>query len=326
MSHFSCLIVTDTKPTKDQLQETLLPWHEYECTGIDAYLEFVPADMDELMADFAKYGEEGQCLQSFAADWSGVRPNAESVYGSYTNPNKKWDWWQVGGRYSGRFLNGYAPEDDPINQEPCYLCGATGTRKDRDPNGTECNGCQGTGIKTKWPTQWANNGNQIPWSAFNQETTKRANIALRKKWFLEACEKHGLKPAQAKETWKGFSEAIRRLQQARPESEMLSEFIDAQRDAGNLDAIFIRETKIGDIFGDWGLGIPYDQPNIDVWINSAEALTAFAVVKDGKWHERGEMGWFACVSNEKDNWPDQFEKLLASIKPDQWVTMVDCHI
>lgn len=327
MSHFSCLVVTDGKPTEEQLQEILLPWHEYECTGIDAYLEFVPADMDELMTSFAKHGEKGQSLQGFANDWSGVRPNSDGVYGRYTNPNAKWDWWQIGGRYSGRFLNGYDPETDPINQEPCSLCGATGTRTDRDPAGKECNGCQGTGISTKSPTKWVKTGNQIQWRAFDIETMREANSAQRKKWFLEACEKHGLKPAQARDTWKGFCEAITRLRHARPEGVGFAQFIDEQRrEAGNLDAVFVRETKIGDILGDWGLGIPTEQPHVDAWIDSAQGLSAFAMVKDGHWHEQGKMGWWAIVSDESDNWPERFANLLAAIKPDQWVTMVDCHI
>jgi len=70
-----------------------------------------------------------------------------------TNPNAKWDWWQVGGRYSGKFSPGYDPETDPNHQETCWLCRGTGKRIDMVvENG--CNGCQGKGISTKWPTQW----------------------------------------------------------------------------------------------------------------------------------------------------------------------------
>jgi hypothetical protein len=58
------------------------------------------------------------------------------------------------------------------------------------------------------------------------------------------------------------------------------------------------------------------------------ALHTFAVVKDGEWYERGEMGWFATVSNEKafDQWIDEFESLLKSVKDDEILTLVDCHI
>jgi hypothetical protein len=74
---------------------------------------------------------------------------------------QKWDWYQVGGRWTG-VLGGYDPEKDPANIEECDLCAGTGTR----PGGLEqfgakwmenchgCNGCNGTGKKVKWPTQW----------------------------------------------------------------------------------------------------------------------------------------------------------------------------
>jgi len=64
-----------------------------------------------------------------------------------------WDWWTIGGRYSGR-LDGYDPTTNPENSEPCTLCDATGIRKDMAIlNG--CNGCAGTGTAQKWPTRWA---------------------------------------------------------------------------------------------------------------------------------------------------------------------------
>ena len=58
------------------------------------------------------------------------------------------------------------------------------------------------------------------------------------------------------------------------------------------------------------------------------ALGTFAVVKDGKWYERGEMGWWACVSNEKDGnkWQEEFNKLLDEADNNTLLTVVDCHI
>jgi hypothetical protein len=73
-----------------------------------------------------------------------------------------WDWFQIGGRWSGTHAKGYEPDKDPKNQEKCELCDGTGTRpgglKDfgadwvKSVNG--CNGCHGTGTAVKWPTQW----------------------------------------------------------------------------------------------------------------------------------------------------------------------------
>jgi hypothetical protein len=86
------------------------------------------------------------------------------------NPQGWWDWYQIGGRWTGH-LDGYNPETDPRNVEPCDICNGTGTRDwssvnwDESRSGTTleawiatcngCNGCHGTGTRTTWPTQWA---------------------------------------------------------------------------------------------------------------------------------------------------------------------------
>lgn len=81
------------------------------------------------------------------------------------NENGRWDWWSLGGRWTGVWSD-YDPAKDPANHEKCWLCHGTGLRNDatgrahrvQNPDYT-CNGCgydQGPtpGIKLKWPTDW----------------------------------------------------------------------------------------------------------------------------------------------------------------------------
>jgi hypothetical protein len=74
---------------------------------------------------------------------------------------KNWDWWQIGGRWTG-ILDGYDPDTDPKNIEVCSLCRGTGTRRDmvvRDRDQVRikrnggCNGCGGKGKHPVWPTE-----------------------------------------------------------------------------------------------------------------------------------------------------------------------------
>jgi hypothetical protein len=60
----------------------------------------------------------------------------------------------------------------------------------------------------------------------------------------------------------------------------------------------------------------------------ANAIRTFAVVKDSQWFERGSMGWWGCVSDEKDEgeWSKQFSGLVDSLPDDTLLTVVDCHI
>lgn len=57
-------------------------------------------------------------------------------------------------------------------------------------------------------------------------------------------------------------------------------------------------------------------------------LAPFAVVKDGKWHQRGEMGWWGCVSGEMDEeeWDVQVQRLYEDLPPETLLTLVDCHV
>lgn len=55
------------------------------------------------------------------------------------------------------------------------------------------------------------------------------------------------------------------------------------------------------------------------------------ITPDGEWHEKGEMGWWACVSNEKDNndWEDEYNNAIQKMLSEDegiMITLIDCHI
>ncbi len=43
-------------------------------------------------------------FQQYMEDYCGYKVNAEGRYGYWENPNRKWDWYQLGGRWSNMFL------------------------------------------------------------------------------------------------------------------------------------------------------------------------------------------------------------------------------
>lgn len=63
-------------------------------------------------------------------------------------------------------------------------------------------------------------------------------------------------------------------------------------------------------------------------VSNLDEFVPFAIVKDGEWYERGEIGWWCHVSNEKeqDSWEKEVKALLKDLPSDELLTVVDCHI
>lgn len=62
----------------------------------DAGYEEVEVKVSDLYSTFEQYME----------DYAEYKKDPDrGEYGYWENPNKKWDWWQIGGRYSGWFKN-----------------------------------------------------------------------------------------------------------------------------------------------------------------------------------------------------------------------------
>ncbi len=57
-------------------------------------------------------------------------------------------------------------------------------------------------------------------------------------------------------------------------------------------------------------------------------LPTFAVLKEGKWYEKGDMGCWGFVGGEKDGdvWTTEFNKLINQLPDETIFTIVDCHI
>lgn len=363
MSHFSVLVITPSKPSQEELATILQPWHEYECTGTeDQYVVDVDVT-DKLLAEWNKdvqavrlngvlksrYADEfykemaggdpvfpkkefvlpeggeevtvkqyelceanGTTQAQFADEWGGWKLRDGRFY-DRTNPNAKWDGWVVGGRWTGFLMPNYDPEEDPANKETCFLCMGTGKRPDMEV-ADGCNGCKGKGVSVKWPTHWRKtDGDQVrrgdlPLEELRLEAESRAAAEWEK--FHKAkgdlpwpdwdaiLDKHGGKVDKARDEYWG-DPAIKKVQEA-----------------GIL--IFGRDSVEHLL-----------QPKAECLANArARAIQTFAVVKDGKWYQRGEMGWWGIVSKEDEPevWRKRFAELVDGLDADSWLTVVDCHI
>lgn len=134
-------------------------------------------------------------------------------YVSTYNPNSKWDWYVIGGRWQGDLDPDYDRIKDESNYSVCEYCNGTGDRPDLSPPEWKekchgCNVCHGTG--------------------------KSLNFTL------VAHDEGNIKP--------------------------VSEILDY---------------------------VPFAM-----------------VTPDGRWHEKGNMGWWAIVTDEEENWPNIAKRIL----------------
>jgi hypothetical protein len=63
-------------------------------------------------------------------------------------------------------------------------------------------------------------------------------------------------------------------------------------------------------------------------IANFDELITFAVLKDGEWFERGEMGWWGIVHDQKDEelWENELKKMVQGLPDDTLISIFDCHI
>lgn len=323
MSHFSALVIGENAEAQ------LAPYHEFECTGIsDQYVIDVDitAEIKKLMEgdepmslkDALEYhGLEDRAIQyehsdpavaeaqvdrkgkhkyGYAFVWEGLNESKLIKAVKRTNPNKKWDWYVLGGRYTGR-LKLKAGRDMRHG-----VIGRPGLMTDPADAGY---------------VDQANKGD-IDFEAMRNE-----------------------KEQEARERYRGYFAMLTQAGAEFPKSwevilakhggqgctqEQLGAAREEYREQPAIKAG--NETKEYHSF--------FEEPAGEFGCTEEEyaqrarkrAFGSFAVVKDGKWYERGGMGWWGIVHDEKDEdaWLEEFAKLTDSLSDDTLLSMYDCHI
>lgn len=97
MSHF---VVAVLSHTPEDVEKLLAPY--CESTDDPEYLEFVTAaeSMDEIRGKYAQEKRPDETLEHFVSRYYGYTYNEElDECGRICNPDAKWDWWMIGGRW-----------------------------------------------------------------------------------------------------------------------------------------------------------------------------------------------------------------------------------
>lgn len=232
------------------------------------------------------YGEKPNVLETHKYGYIMLDENGVAVKCvDRTNPNKKWDWYQVGGRWNGFFkLKAGALG---IVGEP----GLQSINKDyKHPDETRADQCLKSDVDIDAMRKECEEQAIAEYDLFESLT---ANLPKHESWDVIR-ERH---PED--------------IEQARSEYNQ-QPVVQALRD--NKETIWWEPDRF--------------LVSREEYIQRARdnAITTFAILKDGKWYEKGTMGWWAIVTNEKDDWSRQFNKLFDELPDDTLLTVVDCHI
>lgn len=236
MSHFSVLVITKIGESVD---DALFPFWELDLPKDEvandprAVPQVIISDdkLEESFNEWKKnpsYCEEykDKSAEYWVCNWHEYR-KVPGGYGWFHNPNAKWDWFEIGGRWSNDLIT---------------------------------------------------------------KSGQRVDQAAKKNIDFEEIDID--RALAAKQSWE--------------------KFISEEKDINDNFARYLYGVKDGD--------------NEEKYVVRESSFRTYAVVKDGKWYAKGDMGWFGCSDNEKDNWNEIFDDLIRSADDDSIFTIVDCHI
>lgn len=320
MSHFSVLVVTNTS-SRDGLEEALWPFHEFECTGEDRHIQ----DIDITEEAREEYQE---------ADTRVYRDNAGLIHDAYDD----------------RFYRAPTPE------ETAKIGPIAGTGAGNGISWTSKDWGDGRGYRTKVHyvpdgyedlrvavaeresfTEWAAGYYGRPLLRFGEEPgddhkygyilvnedgdvvriVKRTNPNAKWDWWSVGGRFSNRLVGDGRKCDHAQFGSIDLDDMRRAERERRASAVEAARAE-------VASGKLSEGMARYFYGERVFDPG---YIDREQAWT-FAVLKDGKWLQRGEMGWFGIVTNEEapEDWDEAYRIVLASIRPDQHVWIVDCHI
>lgn len=267
--------------------------------GISSNDKFVPTDGYTLMTD-VPLSKIYKTFEIFQKEWKSAKKDRKmGRYGHWHNAKAKWDWYELGGRWTGYFKlkkgkkgstgraglmteeakDGYV---DSAKVEDIDFAGmiqeAGAEAKARFEKVEQLLGGSIPVLKHKWSEMIEDKG---PYSKLDiGEKRELYHNQAAKKLVTEAAQQYGL-------------------------------------DKDDRSLLI------------W-LDLESYQCSKEEYVARAErsALSTFAVLKDGQWYEKGEMGWFGMAHNEmdQDKWNEEFLKLIQGLPEGTLVSVYDCHI
>jgi len=254
---------------------------------------------EELEQREMRFTELYPTFEDYATDWHGSKERDPQMnrYGYWENTHAKWDWYQMGGRWTGFYK---------LKEAVAHIGGLLGT----------------PGLMT--PEAEAGHADQLMVGDVDLEGMRTEAAVSAFQRYEDVAKAFGGEMPKLEHLWKDVVE-----------DKSLGD-IDARRDFYHAQPALVRlkamkaDDQLPKSVDRYFFDIEEFQCDEQTYVERAKnaACVPFAYVRDGKWHERGEMGWWGWVGNEKDRgqWNREFNAMLDELPANTLLTLVDCHI
>lgn len=300
---------------KDEIKQAL----ERELESSKSQLEHLQtAALPELLAlyDLGKFSE-------VVMQYNGGTTNENGDIGFYFNPQEKWDWYEIGGRYTGKLIlkKGYrnpdavSPDPSPSSVDQSEITQRI-LQADLDFEQQIGNGVPGL--------MTPENTNPIladyaPAGAIDWEAMREASVASEAASWNNAemiCQQAGVELSEYLSLYfDGETEELRKLN-------------------GKIQAAISGNEVSEDISRSWMSFIfwePLGKTIEDALESARNDVPFWAYVDDYGWHDAADMGMWASYDREiylenKEAFRSGFWEFVENLPADQVLTVVDCHI
>jgi hypothetical protein len=270
--------------------------------GLGGDTHKVPKELKKRNVPFTEIYET---FEEYMKDWCGEqeRDSKMGKYGYWENSNAKWDWYELGGRWCGFFKL-----KSPNMKKNVGKSGVFGNEPRHDSDQAYKRQIDFEGMMDASGKKAADRYDRVA-NLFGGTIPK-----LEINWKKDMFDGGKYDELDIEEKRKLFNE-----QPVMKKIAAMREKIWDDRNNPDRELIIGLDWKFEDY-----------QVSREEYIQRARsnAISTFAVLKDGKWYERGSMGWWGCVSNEKneDEWINQFSTLIDSLPDDTLLSIYDAHI
>lgn len=289
MSHFTCMVFGENAG------EQLAPFQENNMGNCPAThlvfndeTEYIQKEWDE--EDQETKDEYNNDMDVYAEEYHEYEKDEETgKYGYWENPNAKWDWYKLGGRWTGFFRL------KPGARGETGGAGLFG----KEPEPGHADAVKKCDIDFKWMRENAERGAGDEYDRVISIVGESIN------------EMH---------SWDKVRDVM-----FPGDRDLARDFYNSQ-----LAPTKLKEWNSKNKFELSFLDLEDFQSTREEYIRRAgdAVFSSFAVIKDGVWYQKGDMGWWGMVSNTKEqaDWNQEVSNLLEDLPEDTLISIYDCHI